>query len=71
MNWIVDVDGNLVNLDHIESIIMEDRGKDFNARFQVMAFSDDKEFILGRFQKINQQEAFMKDLKSRLMGKDS
>lgn len=48
MTWTLDVDGNLINLDHFHCITMQERDKTCKERYQILALSENSEFILAR-----------------------
>ncbi len=67
MTWTLDIDGNLVNLAHIECICIQERDKTFKEKYQILAMSNTTESVLFRSETEEECKAKMEYLTDMLV----
>lgn len=61
MKWIETQHGAFLNLDHVESIQIEDMGREYTKNFRIYAYTQRREFILEAFDSKEAAENFLID----------
>ena len=71
MKFIKDINGSLINLDHVVQVFIDDRGKDYTKQFEILAqhFSYSKCYVLAQFEFEDMADNFLNNLFNSLCKK--